>query len=209
MKVNTPIEAIDLLLRSRRIMWDLKFHQMHPDTAGGLSIVIREWLHIPQSLEFRAFVYENKLNGISQYFSQVYFEELQAPGILDALQAEMMAFWKLISPHFDYIQNLPDPLHQERLGKTPIVKYVIDFALVVPDVSPGWLGNPHRRWIVLEVNPFNISTGSCLFDWENEKDCDILFGTSPFEFRVLKAPIAHTQRNKVAPEWRTRLFPSH
>jgi hypothetical protein len=48
--------------------------------------------------------------------------------------------------------------------------------------------------------------GAALFSWESEDDSDTLEGKRPFEFRVRQTPIAHTLRNKLAPEWRPLLF---
>lgn len=219
MKVHTPKEGLDLLMQSRRIYWDLKYAQValaaqkierekrgDPDCddsqlAAPVGIVVREWASIPLCFEFRAFVYQNKLTAVSQYFTQLYFPTLAT--LRDQLQSEITEFWHKIAHHFEDIKNLPDPAHVETVGTDPIVKYVIDFALISKSID---LSDPDRHWVVLEINPFNISTGPALFNWESESDCQILFGQSPFEFRLLDAPVAHTLRNKLHPEWRDKVF---
>jgi len=41
---------------------------------------------------------------------------------------------------------------------------------------------------VIELNPFCEASSGALFDWENETDKSILFGRSPFQFRILEKP---------------------
>jgi len=74
-------------------------------------------------------------------------------------------------------------------------KFVIDFAIKRD-------GNA----VVLELNPYNISTGSSLFSWHSEEDSDIMEGLKPFEFRILESPIVETLKNKLHPVWKQLLF---
>jgi len=41
-----------------------------------IEVVVREWMDIPISNEFRGFVNNKQLNGLSQYFDMCYFKEL-------------------------------------------------------------------------------------------------------------------------------------
>jgi len=179
MRVHSAQEALDLILQSRRIYWDLTYDLKNPETFST-HLIVREWKNIPLESEFRVFVHEQKITAISQYFTQLYF-----PSLIDRkdeLEQEIIQFWQTIHA------LLPPTL------KT----YVIDFAWVVaPDVP--------KQMIVLELNPFNISTGAALFSWESEHDSDVIEGKLPREFRLQLSPVAHTQLNKVHPDWKTYL----
>ena len=125
------------------------------------------------------------MTAISQYYSQCYF-----PGLVEereSLREKILGFWNSIRDLFPF---------------KPPVHYVIDFALVERQRESG------KEWgvVVLELNPFNFSTSGCLFDWESEKDNDILEGKLTFEFRIRTAPIAHSLKNKVPPSWVPLLF---
>lgn len=123
-------------------------------------MVLREWLDIPTEAEFRAFVLDGKLNGVSQYFTGAFFPKVveQKHVILD-----------LIRSLFDNIKS-----------KVPVQPgdYVLDLAINLDT------GSAH----VIELNPFGrpdgLGTGLCLFDRKNPKDLAVLFGDLPFEFRV-------------------------
>ena len=211
MRVSTVEEGLAMHYQSRRIMWDFKYYLQNP-TKEPLSLVVREWLNIPLAFEFRAFVYKGEMTAISQYFSQLYFPHLSA--LKDSLQRQMLSFWRRIAPAFEYIRAQPDPAHVAIDGADPICKYVIDFALVISPEGEEMLKNAPissvsdqafdgGRWIVLEVNPFNISTGSCLFDWASESDSNVLLGRSPFEFRVQPHPVVEKLIPQLHPSWRS------
>jgi len=65
-------------------------------------------------------------------------------------------FFELVKPNLTYMNS-----------------YIIDF-VVFPDSVR-----------VVELNPFSLSTGSCLFNWK--EDSKVLHN-GPFEFRLNKAP---------------------
>jgi len=176
MSVTSAEEALELFLQSRRIYWDLNYDLKYPDEFS-LHIIVREWVNIPLKHEFRAFVHRDTITALSQYFTQLYFEELQSGQ--DELKDMIVDFWKRIKSIF--------PFGDE-------AQYCIDFAIVHPEN-----GEPHV--VVLELNPLNISTSAALFDWESEVDSDIIYGKLPFEFRVRTSPIAHSLRNKLHPKW--------
>jgi hypothetical protein len=73
-KVNGGAGAIKLLTDvSERIMEDL-LESIRNDYIP--RIWVRQWVDIPKWSEFRCFVYKGELIGISQYFYNEYFEEI-------------------------------------------------------------------------------------------------------------------------------------
>lgn len=103
-------------------------------------------------------MHNNKLTALSQYYSQCYFPQL--PRDKTKYLQQILDFFADIQP------------------KIPLSSYVIDFVIIVDsnedNTSNNDASNSSRRVAVLELNPFNISTGACLFDWE--KDEKILKG---------------------------------
>ena len=186
MKTENEEEALDLLLQSRRIYWDLQYALEFPESFD-IQIIFREWRKIPLQFEFRAFVYNNQLTAISQYFTQLFFPTLSKDFILQKIKP----FWEGLKDRLAIL-----------FAEGELVKYVIDFAFVVDDGKKDEEGEV----VVLELNPYNISTGSGLFNWEEERDCDVLEGIKPFEFRSVAQPLAHSLRNKLHPHWVSLLF---
>ena len=74
LRTENAQEAMELLLTSQRILDDLedcaRFH-FQP------SIILRKWIEIPEWAEFRGFVDEGELMGLSQYFHYCYFPEIK------------------------------------------------------------------------------------------------------------------------------------
>ena len=130
-------------------------------------IVLREWVPLPPSAEFRAFVYGGRLTGLSQYFCGACF-----PVIVDR-HAELLT----------RVQHLFASI-RERVPVTP-ADYVLDLAILPDD----------DRAFVIELNPFGppdgMGTGTCLFrPSASTHDADVLFGRAPFEFRFETQPTA-------------------
>jgi hypothetical protein len=54
--------------------------------------------------------------------------------------------------------------------------------------------------LVLELNPFNVSTGACLFSWELD---DEKLHNGPFEFRYRTVvPVYQGIQSHLSPLWR-------
>lgn len=102
--------------------------------------------------EFRGFVYNNQLTALSQYYSQCYFPRLS--GDREKYLTKIKDFFEIIQP------------------KIPLSSYVIDF-VIVTDSNTNHNNNndinSNARVAVLELNPFNVATGACLFDWEKDE----------------------------------------
>lgn len=184
--VHNVDEAMALLLASKRICFDLSLDLKFPEEFS-LKIVVRPWVNIPMWGEFRAFVNNNKMTALSQYFSQLFFPELTDGARCAALRDTIMQFFEThVQPHTSTLAG---------------GKYSVDF---IVDAS--------NNVSILEFNPFMISTSSCLFDWSNEKDDKIMHGELPFEFRVHKTSLVDVPGAKakmsssLPPDWVTLIF---
>jgi hypothetical protein len=123
-------------------------------------IILREWVPIPTQAEFRAFVLDGKLTGVSQYFTGAFF-----PSLVD---------------HKERVLHMIQDLFGKIKGVIPVdpADYVLDLAIDVES----------NRSFVIELNPFGrpdgLGTGLCLFDRKNPEDLAVLFGDRSFEFRI-------------------------
>jgi hypothetical protein len=81
LKVTSGSEALYLLAKSDRISEDLNKILPFGEEHFSLNLILREWLdevvERPQ-FEFRAFVHQNQLNAMSQYFCFCKYEDLIA-----------------------------------------------------------------------------------------------------------------------------------
>merc|ERR1712130_593953 len=118
------------------------------------SIVIRKWVDIDVDMEFRAFVYDKEIRGISQYNYKFY-----SPRLL-AMRAEIEE--RLVK----YFNTVVKPLLDDTYSN-----YVIDFALT---------GDSYEQIYVIELNPYVSSTHSGLFCWSSDEN---LLKSGPLECR--------------------------
>jgi len=130
-----------MLLRSERIYSDLQLALEHPDLFKQ-SIVVRQWVTIDVDMEWRGFVYDHKLNALSQYNYVTYFPRLAA------LEEKV---GKAITSFFE--TNV-----KARMQKLEYPNYVIDFAIV----------GDFERIYVIEINPWGPETDSALFSFKDE-----------------------------------------
>ncbi|KAF0982944.1 hypothetical protein FDP41_010923 [Naegleria fowleri] len=154
MRVRNGKEALELLGRSQRIYEDLQKNTEFGEELYDSKIIIREWIdeviENPQ-YEFRCFVHENHLNAISQYFSDVKFQEL-------------------CDRKLEIQQQINEFFQHTVLTSTTHSSFVIDFFV-----------SPTRGVMVIELNPFHIGAGACLFSWKQDRQI-MMFG--PQEFRI-------------------------
>merc|ERR1712137_110465 len=137
-----------------------------------VQFIIREWFNIPTWAEFRGFVYGRKFTALSQYFDSCYFEELQ--------EAK------------EKIENLITEFFEKKLkALVPLENYIIDFA-----ITESW------EVFVIELNPYNPNTDSCLFSWSRDAE---LLKEGPFEFRILDKPIQNLA-SQVISVWKPLLL---
>eukprot|EP01087_Luapelamoeba_hula_P016383 TRINITY_DN5034_c2_g1_i1.p1 TRINITY_DN5034_c2_g1~~TRINITY_DN5034_c2_g1_i1.p1 ORF type:complete len:344 (+),score=66.96 TRINITY_DN5034_c2_g1_i1:114-1145(+) len=159
LKVTTGEQALTLILSSERSNEDLLLALEFPK-SWDMKVIIREWVTIDPSMEFRGFVRDKKFTALSQYFHIVYFANLTAEGVRDRLHQQMAECFEQIK---DRVQ---------------VSNFIIDFAVV------------GSRVYVIELNPFNdyegCGTDPCLFNWKTDRE--IVDGDKPFEFRIRETP---------------------
>jgi len=138
-------------------------------------VALREWNeNVDDSLEFRTFVYKEVMTAISQYNHYCHFPHLHAlePGIRNAINRT----WKLVKP------LLLSPEKEEDIHMYENV--VVDFAVVRKKKTAGSASltqhqehgekkqqeqAPEWDCFVIELNPFETTTGSCLYSWRNDE----------------------------------------
>jgi hypothetical protein len=91
MAVDSFDAAAELLMQSTRVLFDLQLDLAGPDTHT--SIVVRPWLDIPLSCEWRGFVFGRKLRALSQYFCDLCF-----PDINRDVGGAIAEFFALLAP---------------------------------------------------------------------------------------------------------------
>ncbi|ORX52791.1 D123-domain-containing protein [Hesseltinella vesiculosa] len=171
LKCTSPFDVYLLLKSSDFVNHDLN-HAFDdcadsPTDPVTYTLVLRKWHDLQPSLEFRCFVKQKELIGITQR-DMTYYEFLN--GIKDELEDKIHAFFE------DHIRD----------GVT-MENYVFDVYVQQ---------NRQRVWLV-DFNPFAPSTDSYLFDWEElaafdlekaESDLRVLESPQDANFRQGCAP---------------------
>lgn len=103
------------------------------------------WHDIPPWSEFRIFIRERQVIGISQYHHQSRFREISANEL--AIKASLS----------DFCRDLLDALHIDT---------------VVADVFVDRQENGRFKVTLIELNPFIQRTDPCLYTWKNGGDFD-------------------------------------
>lgn len=178
LKVSSGKEGIWMLTHSERIWQDL-YSALEPHATGRFSqnICVRKWIEIDIDMEFRGFVKNGKLNGLSQYNHLVFSDRLQGDKGNEIAKMILEFLYQSIKPILD----------------AQFQDYVIDFGLT----NCG-------RVVVIELNPFLDSTDGALFSWREERE---ILENGPFQFRVrtgvtdaIKANIIREWRNLIEKE---------
>jgi len=154
-KMENAQQVLQMFSISERISQDMKLALAHPDRFKE-HFVVRKWIDLDPSMEFRGFVNNGKLNALSQYNHLAFFPHIVA---------EKDHIVKIISEFFHDVA-LPRLVHKFK-------SYIIDFALV-KDAE-----GKYKIWVI-ELNPFLETTDGCLFSWNKERP---LLENGPFEFR--------------------------
>eukprot|EP00026_Physarum_polycephalum_P019905 Phypoly_transcript_22163.p1 GENE.Phypoly_transcript_22163~~Phypoly_transcript_22163.p1 ORF type:complete len:193 (+),score=37.50 Phypoly_transcript_22163:35-580(+) len=150
-------QVLQMFSISERISQDMKLALSHTDRFHE-QLVVRKWVDLDPTLEFRGFVKGNTLNALSQYNHLGYFPYL-------------------VEHKDEIVKQIQDCYYNEALPKLKpkFDTYVIDFALIDTGVTP----KKYKIWII-ELNPFLPTTDGCLFSWEKERD---ILEKGPFDFR--------------------------
>lgn len=151
--VGTRQEMLELLSYSERCVSDLKrlIDHRHLLDQWDLYLVIRHFEFIPIQNEFRCFVSNGRLTAISQYFPHCLFPQSFREST-ERIKTLVQDFYENV------VRNecaLNDKLHDS---------YVLDLNV---DLQSG-------KVIIIELNPFAVTTGPGFFDWE--QDSDLLHG---------------------------------
>eukprot|EP01114_Cavostelium_apophysatum_P000182 TRINITY_DN10186_c0_g1_i1.p1 TRINITY_DN10186_c0_g1~~TRINITY_DN10186_c0_g1_i1.p1 ORF type:complete len:353 (-),score=69.97 TRINITY_DN10186_c0_g1_i1:11-1069(-) len=171
MKVYSAEGILKEMVRSRRVRNDLQRafkYEIFPQ-----YIAVREFVRFEPFLEFRGFVWEGKLNGLSQYHQQAFFPQLLIDGVKERIEV-------LILEMFDRIR--------ERL-EAHFSCCVVDFGITCGEREQFGKESLERA-LVIELNPFWYGTDPCLFNW---KEHYRQLQNGPFEFRVLSDPLPNSK----------------
>ena len=143
-QVKNGKEAMYLLRHSLRIKEDLQQLNTWNKIAGlNVSISVRKWESVVArhpGMEFRGFVYDNKLNAVSQYDDVVYY-----PNVVrykEVICTRIKAFFE---------QHVKEALQEHK-------NYVVDFF-----VGP-------EKVFLIEINPFHNGAEACLFTWREHRE---------------------------------------
>ena len=143
-RVRNGKEAMYLLRHSLRIKEDLQQLNTWNKIAGlKVSISVRKWEAVVArhpGMEFRGFVYDNKLNAVSQYDDVLYY-----PNVVrykEVICTRIKAFFE---------QHVKEALQEHK-------NYVVDFF-----VGP-------EKVFLIEINPFHNGAGACLFTWREHRE---------------------------------------
>jgi len=175
LKISNSKEAIEIFKHSERINSDFEIALKVIDRWRE-NFVIRQWVPIEVTLEFRCFVIKNKLTAITQYSKMIYVSSLKEN--YEKISKNLIKFFN------ENVSNKLEKIYS---------KYVIDFGFGIESLE---------KIYVIEVNPFLPTTDSGLFDWG--KDREILEGNKTFEFRILDEPLFRGKAalGTLLPEWR-------
>ena len=160
-------DMFDLFLNSERVFVDLgrEIKNENPN----FTLCIRLWdQRMSDHLEFRGFVYHNKLCALTQYDYRAFYKDVFENK--DRIQETIQEYYeKQVKPRMDVPESpFPDGT------------YVIDFGII-------FKGENDMEAIVIEINRYHNTTGEALFNWD--RDIDILTGKKDFEFRVVDESI--------------------
>ncbi len=146
LRVETAQAAVRSLTEgSERVAFDLQLALRFSYTP---HVVVRPWLDIPAWTEFRCFMKQRKLIGISQYDCKRLGRCPEIAANANAIQASIHSFF----PAFAAAAHLDD---------------------VVFDVFIEGLGTEGGAVVrLLELNPFFPKTDPCLFDWMRPQGFD-------------------------------------
>ncbi|WP_191968184.1 cell division cycle protein 123 family protein [Legionella longbeachae] len=159
LRCTSAQEVLNLLLSSERVYSDLQLAlecSARKEDKWSTSLVIRSWEpNLRQDQEFRLFIYQNQLTAITQYNPYCRY-----PSLNESIKTQE----KLKIKFKDFVEQ-----HQATIGAD---NYILDIAYIHDEIK------------VIELNPYDQTTGPCLFSWH--KDEQILRGENPEEIPVIR-----------------------
>jgi len=159
--------VLEMFLESERINSDLDL-ALSFKHQWSQHFIVRKFVKIPIEYEFRAFIVDNELKAMCQYYHYIFFPTL----VQNKDRIE-----KLILTKFDEIKS-----------KVPFIEktYVVDWAVDLDN----------NRVYTIELNPFGdyegMGTSPCMFKLHKDivtmdrlgPDRQLFFGPTNFEFRI-------------------------
>ena len=144
-KCSNGLEAVRQLITSERIFEDIELAQSN---NYPIHLYMREWIDIDPELEFRCFIKDKKIVGISQYDYHVVLSERYTK-LKDSFDYAIRQFLECrLIPHLCVSDVVVDVY----------IKYKV-------------CGNIYEYEVrLIELNPFNVWTDPCLFNWNKEFD---------------------------------------
>src|SRR3990167_2409476 len=167
-RVTSGAQAVELLTSSNRVSEDITLGLL--SHGEGIKIVIREWENIQPHLEFRVFIRNREITGITQYHKGLYIKK-----VVDNLELVE----ELITEAFNKIKNI---------DISPDHCYTADFVLITD-------GNTFTSARLIEINDPPPTAGTSLFDWDDENDRNLILN-GPKSIRVYKEPISWEDQQK-------------
>ena len=160
LELKTAQEIVLCLLTSERVVEDDIPLALSFPKQWSQHIVLREFVTMPISHEFRAFVFDRKLTALCQYYIGARFE---------SIFREKQLIEDIVKKCFNEIKDIC-PLDPP--------EYSMDIGVDIKE---------KKAWII-ELNPFGkpdgLGTGTVLFSNKKKEDLEILFGERDFEFRI-------------------------
>jgi hypothetical protein len=123
-------EAIELIYQSERTMQELK-KMVETNGEYNQNAIIREFGNFDVENEFRAFIYNKKLTGITQYNNFCYFQNLQ-------------------NTSKEIGEKIKRFVEEELVEKVKLSNFVIDVVMVGDEMNP----------MLIEINPFGEFCGA-------------------------------------------------
>jgi hypothetical protein len=164
MKVTNIDRALELLILSTRVYED--FQDELEAKKFDISLVVREWVDVDIDMEFRGFVYGGKLVAVSQYNYLCFFPHIKEKKLL--IEKRLKELYELVKPSID--------LHIK--DSNCIIDFYVKLDFEKYEDVKDCVG-------IIELNPFEITTGACLFSWQQDEK--LLTGKSEdFEFRIVE-----------------------
>ncbi|UJR29209.1 hypothetical protein I4U23_010423 [Adineta vaga] len=152
LRLTCASDLLTTFVISERIYQDMLLATEAQNPADDLfkeNIILRPFIPIDVDMEFRGFVYQQRLTCLSQYNYLIYSSRL--------------CQWK--DEILDKINSFFNQMVKMKLDTYPSKDYVIDFALTKGDDDSV---SSMKVWVI-ELNPFMQTTDGALFSWQHEK----------------------------------------
>jgi len=102
--VTSFSEALSFFMDSTRVLFDLQLSLKVPSDLR-MSVVVRPWFKIPLCAEWRAFMNGGKLRGLSQYFTDLYFDGIENEK--ENIRERILAFYEnTVRMSLDHVLSL-------------------------------------------------------------------------------------------------------